>query len=227
MRKITGYPLWLGHAGDVRDPARLLDAGISAVVCVVQSEPPLALPCELVYCRFPLVDGTGNPEWLLRAAVETVAWLLRMSTPTLVHCSAGISRSPAVAGAALAIARGCSFAEGLMAATESGPSDVSPALWTEILDAINFSPTRATPFPGFGNRTNTSGSWPGMISRGSSRAASSGPAPPGSTSRRGLGDRDVLVEVLVQVEVVRRDHHAPGLVFTPTYCDSNVCRPPV
>ncbi len=133
--------MWLGHSGDIRDPARLLDAGISAVVCVIQSEPPLALPRELVYCRFPLVDGTGNPEWLLRAAVETVVCLLRSSTPTLVHCSAGISRSPAVAGAALALARGCSFAEGLVAATESGPSDVSPGLWAEIQDAVNFSPT--------------------------------------------------------------------------------------
>ncbi len=141
MRRITGYPLWIGHAGDVRDPTNLLKAGISAVVCVVESEPPPALPRELVYCRFPLVDGTGNPEWLLRAAVETVACLLRMDTPTLVHCSAGISRSPAVAGAALALARGCLFAEGLVAATESGPSDVSPGLWAEIQEAINVSPT--------------------------------------------------------------------------------------
>ena len=133
--------MWLGHAGDVRDPARLLDAGISAVVCVVQSEPPLALPRELVYCRFPLVDGSGNPEWLLRAAVETVACLLRSSTPTLVHCSAGISRSPAVGAAALALASGCSFAEGLIAATESGPSDVSPGLWAEIQATMSVSPT--------------------------------------------------------------------------------------
>jgi protein-tyrosine phosphatase len=141
LRKVTGYPLWIGHAGDVRDPTKLLEAGISAVVCVVESEPPPALPRELVYCRFPLVDGTGNPEWLLRAAVQTVACLLRSSTPTLVHCSAGISRSPAVAGAALAITRGCSFAEGLIAVTESGPSDVSPGLWAEIQEALNVSPT--------------------------------------------------------------------------------------
>ena len=161
MRKITGYSLWLGHAGDVRDPARLLDEGISAVVCVVQSEPPLALPRELVYCRYPLVDGTGNPEWLLRAAVETVVWLLRTSTPTLVHCSAGISRSPAVAGAAIAIARGCSFAEGLMAATESGPSDVSPGLWAEIQDAINFSPTAPHHSPASGIEQRPPGRGPG------------------------------------------------------------------
>jgi protein-tyrosine phosphatase len=139
LRKVKGYPLWIGHAGDVRDPTNLLEAGISAVVCVVESEPPPALPRELVYCRFPLVDGTGNPEWLLRAAVETVACLLRSDTPTLVHCSAGISRSPAIAGAALVLATGRSFAEGLIAATESGPSDVSPMLWAEIQAALKSS----------------------------------------------------------------------------------------
>jgi hypothetical protein len=161
MRKIARYPLWLGHAGDVRDPARLLDAGILAVVCVVQSEPPLALPRELVYCRFPLLDGTGNPEWILRAAVETVACLLRSSTPTLVHCSAGISRSPAIAGAALAIAFGCSFAEGLIAATEAGPSDVSPGLWAEIQATINVSPTAPHHSPASGIEQTPPGHGPG------------------------------------------------------------------
>ena len=109
----------------------------SAVVCVVANEPPLALPRELVYCRFPLVDGAGNPDWLLRAAVETVACLLRSGTPTLVHCSAGMSRSPAVGGAALALASGCSFAEGLIAVTQSGATDVSPGLWEAIQEAVS------------------------------------------------------------------------------------------
>jgi hypothetical protein len=136
MRKISGYPLWLGHAGDARDPTRLHEAGISAVVCVVASEPPMALPREFVYCRFPLVDGEGNPLWLLRAAIETVAGLLRSGTNTLLHCSAGISRSPAIGGAAIALASGCSYADGLIAATESGGTDISPGLWAAILEAM-------------------------------------------------------------------------------------------
>ena len=136
MRKVAGFPLWLGHAGDIRDPAALLDAGIAAVVCVAASEPLPPLPREIVYCRFPLVDGAGNPDWLLRAAVETVACFLRTGTRTLVHCSAGISRSPAVAGAAIALASGCSPEEGLIAATQSGPTDVSPGLWEHIMSTI-------------------------------------------------------------------------------------------
>ena len=75
-------------------------------------EPPARLIHELIYCRFPLYDGPGNPPWLLRAAVETVAALLR-SGPTLIGCGAGLSRSPCIAGTAIAEVRGCPADEGL------------------------------------------------------------------------------------------------------------------
>jgi hypothetical protein len=47
-----------------------------------------------------------------------------------------MSRSPAVVGAAIALVRGCSLPEGLIAALESGSGDVSPGLWAEIEEAI-------------------------------------------------------------------------------------------
>lgn len=90
---------------------------------------------ELRDCRFPLIDGGGNSRWLLRAAVETVACLLRVGVPTLVYCGAGMSRMPSVAGAAIASVRGCLPAEGLALAVQSGAADVSPALWSDILAA--------------------------------------------------------------------------------------------
>jgi protein-tyrosine phosphatase len=136
LRRVTGYSLWIGHVGDVRDPSQLLAAGISAVVDLALNVQPAILPRELVYCRFPLIDGPGNPRGLVRTAVETVASLLRSGTPTLVYCGAGMSRSPAVAGAAIALVRGCSLAEGLVAALQSGPGDVSPGLWAEIEEAM-------------------------------------------------------------------------------------------
>jgi hypothetical protein len=136
LRRVIGYTLWLGHVGDVRDPSALLGAGISAVVDLALNEPPAALPRELVYCRFPLIDGPGNPRPLFRLAVETVACLLRSNIPTLVYCGAGMSRSPAVAGAAIALVSGCSLAEGLVVAVQSGVSDVSPGLWAAIEEAV-------------------------------------------------------------------------------------------
>lgn len=132
MRQVPGYPLWLQHAGDVRDLRAVLAAGIQAVVDLALNEPPATVTRELVYCRFPLVDGVGNPPWLVRATVETVAGLLRSSIPTLVFCSAGLSRSPCIAGAAVALARGCPPAEGLALVAQAGPADVAPGLWSEV-----------------------------------------------------------------------------------------------
>jgi hypothetical protein len=132
MRRVPGYPLWLGHIGDARDLSALLAAGIAAVVDLALNEAPVPLTRELVYCRFPLIDGAGNPRWLLRAAVETVAGLLHAGVPTLVYCGACMSRTPSVAGAAIALVRGCPPAEGLAIAVQSGAADVSPALWSEI-----------------------------------------------------------------------------------------------
>ena len=77
MRQIPGYSLWLGHVGDVRDLRGIHTAGILAIVDLAMNETPATVTRELAYCRFPLIDGSGNPRWLLRAAVETVACLLR------------------------------------------------------------------------------------------------------------------------------------------------------
>src|SRR4051794_38928813 len=68
VRRVPGYTLWLGHVGDARDLSGLLSAGITAVVDLALNEAPVPLARELVYCRFPLIDGGGNPRWLLRTA---------------------------------------------------------------------------------------------------------------------------------------------------------------
>ncbi|WP_165226970.1 protein-tyrosine phosphatase family protein [Aquisphaera insulae] len=136
MRRIAGYPLWLGHAGDARDVAGLHEAGLGAVVELAIDEPPASLPRDMIHARFPLIDGAGNPPWLLRAAVELVVLLLRADVPTLVCCGAGLSRTPAVAGVAIALVRGCSPEDGLAIVTRNGPADIAPGLWTELRSAI-------------------------------------------------------------------------------------------
>ena len=88
MRRVAGYSLWLGHAGDVRDVPGMLAAGSSAVIDLAIEEAPGPMTRELLYCRFPLVDGPGNPPWMLRVAVELVAGLIRDDVATLVGCGA-------------------------------------------------------------------------------------------------------------------------------------------
>jgi hypothetical protein len=137
MRHIARFELWLGHAGDLVDPRPIIETGIVAVVDLALEQPPTVLPRNLVYFRFPLMDGPGNSAALIRAAVETVACLLRLSTPTLVCCGAGMSRSPCIAGAAVALIREVTFDEGLKLVSSSGPVDLSPGLWADIRMALS------------------------------------------------------------------------------------------
>jgi protein-tyrosine phosphatase len=132
MNQIKPYPLWLGHAGDARNFRSALDAGIQALVDLSREEPPSEPPRELIYCRFPLLDGVGNEEGLLNLAIRTLAALIGMRIPTLVCSNLGLSRSPAVAAAALAIAHEESPEACLQRVLEHHHGDVSPGLWSEI-----------------------------------------------------------------------------------------------
>ncbi len=136
MRQVAGRTLWLGHAGDLRDPRAILAVGVEAVVELADSEPPAVLPRDLVRCRFPLSDGGENPPWLLKLAAESVASLLRANVPTLVCCAGGMSRSVCVAAGGVSLAEGRSLAEALTAVVGTGPADVSPGLLAQLRDAL-------------------------------------------------------------------------------------------
>jgi protein-tyrosine phosphatase len=136
MRAAIPHRLWLGNALEGRDPRRLYDAGIAAIVDLAMEESPAQLPRDLVYCRFPVIDGAGNSRELLVMAVETVAALIRKEIPTLVCCGAGMSRSPAIVAAALAVAKGKSPEEQLQSLVIGAPHDVSPVLWTDVVAAV-------------------------------------------------------------------------------------------
>jgi len=132
MKKIDDHSLWLGHAGDGRDNRQLLETGVRAVVQLALEEPPLSPPRELLCLRIPLLDGEGNEPAILELAIRTVASLLRARFPTLVCCGGGMSRSPAVAAASLALVGGSDASACLQQIEQSGPMDVSPALWRDI-----------------------------------------------------------------------------------------------
>jgi hypothetical protein len=132
MRQVNSRQLWVGHVGDTRQPRRLLDAGIGAVIELADGEPLAILPRELVRCRFPLNDGGDNPPWLVRLALDSVAGLLRASVPTLVCCGCGMSRSVCLAAGGLAQAEARPLQETLAEIAGAGPADVSPALLAQV-----------------------------------------------------------------------------------------------
>jgi hypothetical protein len=137
MNQIVPHLLWVGHSGEARDFRKVFGAGIKAVVDVALEEPPTQPPRELVYCRFPLLDGADNDPNLLRLAIATLAELLRERLPTLVCCANGMSRSPALAAAALAHLGQGSPEECLERVLNHHPSDVVPGLWNEVHRALD------------------------------------------------------------------------------------------
>ncbi len=132
MNQIKPYPLWIGHSGDGRDFRPVLDAGIQALVELSREELPADPPRDLIYCRFPLLDGLGNDEGLLDLTINTLAGLVRARIATLVCCDYGLSRSPAIAAAALALVYHESPEDCLQRIAQHHRSDVSPGLWNEI-----------------------------------------------------------------------------------------------
>jgi predicted protein tyrosine phosphatase len=87
----------------------------------------------LAYCRIPLHDSASNAQWQLRLAIDTVQLSLAKNVPTLVSCSAGMSRSPAIAAAAIAMHTQQDFRRCLEELVTGAPHDVSPAFVTDIL----------------------------------------------------------------------------------------------
>lgn len=132
MREIRSKLLWIGGAGDLCDPQFLLDSGVSAVVDLAGEEAAARLPRELIYCRFPLLDGDGNDARILGMAVKTVTALFQAKIPSLVACSAGASRSPAITAYAMAVASDQSPTELLREIAAVRPVAVNGFLWKQL-----------------------------------------------------------------------------------------------
>ena len=95
-------------------------------------EPPIQAPHELIYQRFPLLDGEGNGNDMLRLAIDAVTRLIEAKIPTLVCCGGGMSRSPVIVAAALAIVHCTDFEQSIQMVMKHHPADVSPALLADV-----------------------------------------------------------------------------------------------
>jgi len=136
MHQVAPHRLWIGNALDARDLRRLYELEIAAVIDLALEEKPAQLGREMVYCRFPLVDGAGNSPVVLRAAVEMTVRLIAQQMPTVVACGAGMSRSPAVVAVALAKVEEKQPDECLAALVAGQPHDVSPLFWADLQRAF-------------------------------------------------------------------------------------------
>lgn len=132
MRHVPPYSLWLGSVVDAWDLPGLHRLGIQAIVDLASNEAPIKLTRDLTYCRLPIVDGVGNDLLKLRLAVDTLEALLRANVPTLVFCSAGMSRSPAVAAPAVVRIYGQPLIDCLAQITAGHPHDVAAGMICDV-----------------------------------------------------------------------------------------------
>lgn len=139
MREIIPARIWIGNARDASDVKGILENEIAAIVQLAIEEPPIIYPRELISCRYPLVDGEGNPMGLLRVAIFTVSLHLLAKIPVLVTCGSGMSRSPVIAAAAIASTKNESPDEWLKRIAVTGPHDVSPNLWSEAKNSVDWT----------------------------------------------------------------------------------------
>lgn len=133
MRRIEGFPLWIGNARDARELRGVHELGIEAIFDLAVEEPPIPTTRELIYLRFPLHDDDSNSPVLLRTLRDTLETVVGNLIPTLIACSAGMSRSPAIAAVIVSQFMGVSPEEALRHVSAGAAVDVSPGLWKSLL----------------------------------------------------------------------------------------------
>src|SRR5262249_36568436 len=116
-----------------RNAALLIEQDFNVVIDLALNEPPAVLPRDFVYLRFPIVDGGGNDQDILAAAIKTIVLLMELGEFKIaVCCGAGLSRSPGIAAAAIAMARNQDAEQTLAELALQMRCDVSSTLWSDI-----------------------------------------------------------------------------------------------
>lgn len=95
----------IGDATDARQPGKAFDASLNVAIDL---DIPL-MGGDLHRHKIGLVDGPGNDDYALMAAVLMLHSLNRKYNRILVHCQAGASRSVMVVAAYVSILTGDEF----------------------------------------------------------------------------------------------------------------------
>ena len=136
MLKVPDTNLWVANASDLRDIATVLNAGVTAIVDLAIEEPVPAIPRTLNYCRFVLTDDGENDPGILRTTILTTTEFLIGDHHVAIGCSAGVSRSIAIAAAAVSRVSGQTPREALEVISNVKHPDINPALWNQILQVL-------------------------------------------------------------------------------------------
>ena len=117
--------LYIGDLEDAGNPHLLRSHEITAVLKLTHTAPETPYPETVSVADHPLIDGPQNDIEAFRAAVYRLSTFLEEGETVFVHCSAGSSRSGAIAASALAKRENVSLETALTTIQERKP-DVAP-----------------------------------------------------------------------------------------------------
>lgn len=132
IREIVEGRLFVGNARDARSLEVIGSNQITVLVDLAAEDVPASAFRDTVTIRVPLRDDGENRSDRLEFVIRAVLHLLTGGERILVACSAGQSRSPLIAAAALCLWCNVSLDDEVRRATSVHPTDVSPAFYSQV-----------------------------------------------------------------------------------------------
>lgn len=131
--------VYIGDKQDAEDSEMLSDNDIRTVVSLIEDNVAdrnhMNRRC---YRSFALLDNDANPQEQVDAAIYNVAGEIEAQQNFLVHCHAGMSRSPAILTAALALVEDKTFDEALeYMRNEYHATSIQPELEKQVRQSVD------------------------------------------------------------------------------------------
>ncbi len=121
--------LFVGAMEDAGDGTSIQTHKITTIVSLTYGDPDRGYPPGIDVTKLPMKDGPQNDRETFERAVRATLENLRSGERVLIHCSAGASRSVAVAAAAIGIQQGCDIDRAFeMVAEQRTETSPHPAL---------------------------------------------------------------------------------------------------
>jgi len=133
---MTDYELYIGDFQDASRPEKLQERGVNSVLKLTYQDPKEGYPDSVEVHEFIMVDGPRNEYEVFVEAVERLLELFESGNTVFAHCNAGMSRSPTVSAAAIALHESMEFESALDKIRESRNIQPHPALLKQANDAV-------------------------------------------------------------------------------------------